>query len=124
VYRITLFQLVVLVPVALVLSGWNAIYAQSFAAGGLVAVIPHWWFARGVFRWQGAQRARHSVRAGYAAEIGKYLLSVAGFALVFAGLRPISGGAVFAGFGAMLAIQIAGAWWLVRCRPADRNSRT
>ena len=118
VYRITLFQLLVLVPASLVLAIWDTTLAQSFLAGGLVSAIPQAWFARGVFRWRGAQMAKRSVHAGYAAEIGKYGLSAAGFAMVFALLRPISGGAVFVGFAAMLAIQIAGAWWLLRRPPA------
>ncbi|MEM0953774.1 MAG: ATP synthase subunit I [Pseudomonadota bacterium] len=116
VYRITLFQLLVLALVVLALAGWDSTLAQSFAAGGLVSVIPQLWFARGVFRWRGAQMAQRSLSSGYAAEAGKYLLTAAGFALVFAMLRPISGGAVFTGFVVMLAIQLAGAWWLLRRR--------
>jgi len=46
--------------------------------------------------------------------MGKFLLSVAGFAVVFATLRPIDGLAVFAGYLVMLAIQITGSWLLLR----------
>ncbi len=91
--------------------------AKSLGLGGLIAVIPNAWFARGVFRWRGASNAQRAVRAGYSAEIGKFMLSIAGFMLVFARVRPIEGWAVFAGYGAMLCIQIAGAWWLLRRRP-------
>ena len=114
VYRITAAQLAVLLALWAGLSGWNHTVAMSFGLGGLVAVVPHAWFARGVFRWRGAGQASRAVQAGYAAEIGKFLLSIAGFALIFATVRPIEGWAVFAGYGVMLAIQVTGAWWLLR----------
>jgi ATP synthase protein I len=101
--------------------GWNSTVATSLGLGGLVAIIPNAWFAHSVFRWRGARRIRQAVQASYAAEIGKFLLSVAGFALVFAMVRPIEGWAVFAGYGAMLAIQIVGAWWLLRNAAVDRR---
>jgi ATP synthase protein I len=50
----------------------------------------------------------------YAGELGKFLLSVAGFAMVFAMVRPIDAPAVFAGFLCMLGIQIFGSWRLLR----------
>jgi ATP synthase protein I len=53
-------------------------------------------------------------RASYVGEVGKFALSVAGFAMVFTMLRPISGLAVFAGFLAMLVIQIIGSWLLLK----------
>jgi ATP synthase protein I len=46
--------------------------------------------------------------------VGKFLLSVAGFAVVFATLRPIDGLAVFAGYLVMLVVQIIGSWMLLR----------
>jgi ATP synthase protein I len=87
----------------------------------LVAVAPHAWFALGVFRWRGASNVQRAVRAGYASEIGKFLLTIAGFALIFALVRPVQGWAVFAGYGAMLVIQIVGAWWLLRTVTPGRN---
>ncbi len=78
-----------------------------------MAVIPQAYFALLAFRWRGAQSARAIARSSYAGETGKFLLSVAGFAVVFAMVRPISGPAVFAGYLAMLAIQIFGSWLLL-----------
>jgi len=117
VYRITVVQLVVLLGLWASLTGWNAVTARSLGLGGLISVVPNAWFALGVFRWRGASNAQRAVRAGYAAEIGKFMLAVAGFMLVFAKVRPIEGWAVFAGYVAMLCIQIAGSWWLLRRRP-------
>ncbi len=113
-HRITVVQLAVLLAAWVGLASWDKVVAHSFALGGLVAVIPHAWFALGVFRWRGSGFAQRAAYAGFVAEIGKFALSVVGFALVFALVRPIAGGAVFAGFGAMLVLQVAGAWWLLR----------
>jgi ATP synthase protein I len=88
--------------------------AVSVLCGGLVAILPQAYFAARAFRWRGASAARQIARASYAGEIGKFILSVAGFALVFAAVRPIEGAAVFIGYLAMLLIQIIGSWLLLR----------
>ncbi len=113
-HRITIAQLAVLLALWAGLVGWDSTVALSLGLGGLIAVVANAWFALGVFRWRGAQSAQRAARASYAAEIGKFLLSVAGFAMVFALVRPIEGWAVFAGYCVMLAIQVIGAWWLLR----------
>ena len=113
VHRITLAQLATLTLLCLPLLAYDQVVAWSLAAGGLIAIIPQAYFARLAFRWRGAKSARAVARSSYAGEIGKFLLSVAGFAVVFATVRPISGLAVFAGYLAMLAIQIIGSWLLL-----------
>ncbi len=113
VHRITLAQLATLVLVCLPLSAYDMVIAWSLAAGGLVAIIPQAYFAHLAFRWRGAKSARAMARSSYAGEIGKFLLSIAGFAVVFAAVRPIDGLAVFAGYLAMLALQITGSWLLL-----------
>ena len=114
VHRITLAQLVLLVPLCLLLLALDKVCAYSVLSGGLVAIVPQAYFAALAFRWRGARSARAIARSGYAGEIGKFLLSIAGFAVVFAAARPIDGLAVFAGYLAMLAIQITGSWLLLR----------
>lgn len=115
VHRITLAQLVLL---PLICAGmWllrGQLSAVSVLCGGLVAILPQAYFAARAFRWRGASAARQIARASYAGEIGKFILSVAGFALVFAAVRPIEGAAVFIGYLAMLLIQIIGSWLLLR----------
>ena len=101
-YRITLAQLVLLLLCWAGLQSWDDQAATSFVLGGLIAIVPNAWFALGVFRWRGASMAKQAVRAGYAAEIGKFMLTVAGFALVFAMVRPLVALAVFAGYIGML----------------------
>lgn len=114
VYRISLAQLAVLFPLCLLLAYMDKVFAYSLLSGGLIAVVAQAYFVAQAFKWRGARSARAMARSGYAGEVGKFLLSVAGFATVFAVVRPIDGLAVFAGYLAMLAIQITGSWLLVR----------
>jgi len=114
VHRITLAQLAVLVPLCLLLLALDKVAAYSVFSGGLIAIVPQAYFAALAFRWRGARSARAMARSGYLGEVGKFVLSVAGFAAVFAVLRPIDGLAVFAGYLAMLAIHIIGSWLLLR----------
>ncbi len=114
VYRISLVQLAVLLPGCMLLSLWDRVLGLSALCGGLVAVLPQAWFAARAFRIRGASRAREAARAVYAGEVGKFMLSAAGFAAVFILLEPVSGGAVFAAYLVMLAIQITGSWMLLR----------
>ena len=113
VHRITLAQLAALVPLCLLLLTYDKVCAYSVLSGGLIAILPQAYFAALAFRWRGARSAHAIARSGYAGEVGKFLLSVAGFAVVFAAVRPIDGLAVFAGYLAMLAIQITGSWLLL-----------
>ncbi len=114
VYRITLAQLGLLLPSCLFLYLLDEVWAYSALAGGAVAVVPQAWFATRVFRRRGARSAKAIARDSYSGEIGKFVLSAAGFAVVFATLRPLHGLAVFGVYFAMLAIQIAGSWWLLK----------
>ena len=114
VHRITLAQLAFLVPTCLILTAFDKVCAYSLASGGLVAIVPQVYFASRAFRWRGARSARAIARSSYVGEIGKFLLSVAGFAAVFALVRPIDGLAVFVGYLAMLVVYIIGSWLLLR----------
>ena len=114
VHRVALAQLSILVVLCLLLLAFDKVRAYSVLSGGLVAILPQAYFASLAFRWRGAKSARAIARASYVGEVGKYLLSVAGFAAIFVTVRPIDGLAVFAGYLAMLAIQILGSWLLLR----------
>lgn len=114
VHRITLAQLVLLVPLSLVLLAIDTVCAYSVLSGGLIAILPQAYFAALAFRNRGARSAKAIARSSYAGEVGKFLLSVAGFAVVFATVRPVDGLAVFVGYLLMLAIQITGSWLLLK----------
>jgi ATP synthase protein I len=94
----------------------DEVRAYSVLSGGMIAILPQAYFAALAFRWRGARSARAIARSGYAGEVGKFFLSFAGFAAVFAVVRPIDGLAVFAGYLVMLTIQIFGSWLLLSRR--------
>ncbi|MEM1114022.1 MAG: ATP synthase subunit I [Pseudomonadota bacterium] len=115
VHRITLAQIAVIVPVCLITYlATDPVRAYSVLCGGLIAILPQVYFASRAFRWRGAASAKSAAHSAYAGEVGKFLLAAAGFAVVFVGVRPIAGGAVFVGYLLMLAIQITGSWLLLR----------
>ena len=114
VHRITLAQLAILVPLCLMLLASDKVRAYSVLSGGLIAIVPQAYFAALAFRWRGARSARAIARSSYAGQVGKFLLSVAGFAAVFVAMRPIDAPGVFAGYLVMLVIQITGSWLLLR----------
>lgn len=114
VYRITLAQFATLVLLCLVLLASDKVSAYSVFSGGMIAILPQAYFAALAFRWRGARSARAIARSSYVGQVGKFLLSVAGFAAVFVALRPINAPAVFAGYLLMLVIQITGSWLLLR----------
>jgi ATP synthase protein I len=113
VHRITLVQLASIGLLSLFLLAFDKVLAYSVFSGGLIAIVPQAYFAALAFRWRDARSAKAIARSGYAGELGKFLLSGAGFALVFAVLRPINGLAVFVGYLAMLLLQIIGSWLLL-----------
>ncbi|MEH6515596.1 MAG: ATP synthase subunit I [Halioglobus sp.] len=114
VHRITLAQIVILVPICtLVLVLGKNVFAVSMFCGGLIAILPQAYFAVRAFRWRGARLAQTIAKTSYSAEIGKFMLSAAGFAAVFGTVRPIDGLAVFVGYLTMLAVQITGSWLLL-----------
>jgi len=121
VHRITMAQAVILFVIWVGLSTVDAMVAKSFALGGLIAVIPQAWFAHRVFKMQGAQAMQQVARNSYIAEVGKFVMAVTGFMLVFALVRPIEGWAVFAAYGVMLVIQVIGAWLLLRNSAASNK---
>lgn len=114
VHRITLAQFAILLPLCLILLSSDKVRAYSVFSGGLIAILPQAYFALLTFRWRGARSARAIARSSYIGQVGKFLLSVAGFAAVFVALRPIDAPAVFAGYLLMLMIQITGSWILLR----------
>lgn len=117
VHRITLAQLAVLALLSLIALAFSSVGAYSLFCGGLIAIVPQAYFAGLVFRRRGAGSARAIARASYVGEVGKFVLSVAGFAVVFVTVRPIDGPLVFGGYTAMLALQVIGGWLMLRQAP-------
>jgi ATP synthase protein I len=114
VHRVSIAQTLVLLVVWAGLGFLDPAVAHSVLLGGLIAIVPQAWFTYRVFRWRGARSARQIARASYSGEIGKFVLAVTGFALVFAFVRPLQPLALFTAYGGMLIIQVIGTWYLLR----------
>jgi ATP synthase protein I len=79
VHRITLVQLVSIGSLSLFFLAFDGVLAYSVLSGGLIAIVPQAYFAALAFSWRGARSAKAIARSGYAGELGKFLLSIAGF---------------------------------------------
>ena len=120
-YRVSVVQAVILLLLCVGLAIWNDVVAYSALLGGLINVVPQAWFAHKVFARRGARAAQQIASASYAAEVGKFVLAITGFALVFALVRPLEAWAVFAAYSVMLVIQVIGAWYLLRLAPPGQH---
>ena len=87
--------------------------ALSLFSGAACAIVPQLFFALRLERAAGSS-AERAARLGLAAEAGKFALSAACFALVFAVLKPAQPGLVFVGFGVMWCVQLWEAARLLR----------
>ena len=109
----TLGQLIIVIvalPIAYVLAG--SIATLSLFCGAMCAVVPQGYFA---YRMTKASResAPRAAKQGLAAEGGKFLLSAAGFAVVFAVIQPGQPGLVFVGFVVVWLVQLAATVYLL-----------
>ena len=80
----------------------------SALLGGLIAWVPNVYFAIRAFRHRGARLAQKIVRSFYAGAFGKYVLTMAMFAMVFIMVRPLNPLALFIGF-----ILVMAGYWIV-----------
>lgn len=81
--------------------------AKSAILGCAIAILPNLYFSWQVLHLEGGRNARKAVSGFYRAEAGKFSLTVALFALVFAAV-PLSNHALF--FGAYVVTLCA--YWL------------
>lgn len=82
----------------------NPVSAYSALLGGLVAVLPNAFLALRLSLPRRDPGAAGLLRAAYIGELGKVMLTVLLFGVVFTAVRPLAAGALFAAFaGAQLA---------------------
>lgn len=79
---------------------------MSCLFGGLVAIIPHTYFAGLAWRFAGARASRAVVNSFYRGESGKFVLTLVGFGLIFVSPLSVNPIALFVTYGLMLALQI------------------
>ena len=87
--KMWLQQLLALFLVALSFWWFNRVISYSVFLGGLVYWIPNLYFAAYAFRFRGAQAAQQVLLGFYRGEIGKFILSCVGFAIVFTLVKPL-----------------------------------
>ena len=89
--------------VAVTLLWWfDPVSAYSILLGGLIFWGPNAYFALYAFRFRGARAAAQILRSMYRGEVGKLVLTLLGFALVFTLVKPLDVLALFLTYIAML----------------------
>lgn len=73
-------------------------YAKNLLAGGGVAWLGQWIFAKIAWRHTGARLRKQIVHRLYLAQMVKWLVTLLGFAVVFSQLRPLAALWVLVGF--------------------------
>ena len=116
VYRAMGVQAALLLPLCALLSLYDQTAGFSALLGGLLCLVPHAYFTVCAFRYTGARAAEQVVRDFYRGETGKYALTLAGFALVFALVRPLNVAALFGVYGGALLLQ-----WLTSARAIEHS---
>lgn len=100
--QLSIAQLVVIPMVALVAAIlFDLTVAKSAASGALIGWLGSVYFAWQAFRQSGATASRSILGGFYRGMIGKFVIVVVGFSMVFAMVRPLSAGAVLIGFASV-----------------------
>lgn len=115
IYLISLWQLLVLLVLGLGLYVFDRDMATAAIAGGLIQIIPNSYFALLAFRYRGARSSILIAQSFYRGEVGKYVMTLVGFAALFSvfgdKLTAVTSAMVFAAYTLMLVVM-----WLVTPR--------
>ena len=102
----------------------GSIAGYSALLGSLTCVIPNAFLALRLVLPRRDPGARALIQAAYIGELGKLVLTVLMFSIVFALVRPIEAAPVFAGFIAAQLVTIAGLVMRDKNERNERNGRT
>lgn len=83
--------------------------AYSVLLGGMVSILPNTYLGAMAFRHSGARAAQEVATSLYRGEVGKFVLTAVFFACIFVFIKPLSVGALFTTFIAMMVLN----WFLV-----------
>jgi len=107
--KILLAQLALSVALAAMFWGISgSVAAYSALLGGLTCVIPNAFLALRLVVPRRDPGAGALIRAAYIGELGKLALTVLMFGIVFALVKPLAAGALFAGFIAAQLVTFSG----------------
>ena len=107
-------QLMASVFIVIVAQQWGSVACYSAAFGAGIAVIGSAYFAWQAFRFHNAGAPKQMLRGFYRGLIGKLILIVMGFALVFRLVHPLSAGALFVSFALIQVVAWISPLWLAR----------
>lgn len=110
-YKVALYQTLILLIVGGFLVAENAVLAISVLVGGFIQIGPQAWFARQAFKYTGATKVNQIVRAMYWGESGKIVLTAALFVTCFVLWDQLNFLAVFCAFIVMIPVQ-----WIITLR--------
>lgn len=108
----------VVVLLAYFMAGWVA--ARSAGLGALLCWLGSAYFAWQAFRQGGAQASKQILGAMYKGMIGKFVIVIVGFIIVFRSISPLSIAALFSGF--VLVQSMAWLYPLWAARQQAKNS--
>lgn len=83
--------------------------AYSVLLGGMISILPNTYLGAMAFRHSGARAAQEVATSLYRGEVGKFVLTAVFFACIFVFIKPLSVGALFTTFIAMMVLN----WFLV-----------
>ena len=105
--RLWLIHSCIIAPVAALLYIFDSVAAYSVLLGGLIFLIPNIYLAVCVF-YRNVESLNGVVLSNfYKGEVGKFLLSAAGFAVVFAVASPVSAPVLFVTYVGLTLVQSA-----------------
>ena len=110
-YKVALYQLLILLSFCGMVAGFDKILASSILLGGLIQIGPQAWFARQAYRYTGARQVVKIVRAMYWGESGKVVLTAALFITTFIIWKQLNFLAFFSAFTLMIPLQ-----WFITVR--------
>ncbi|GLS28222.1 ATP synthase subunit I [Marinibactrum halimedae] len=108
VYRIYQSQLLILLSVGVCTYWLDLVVSYSIVLGGLLNIIPNAYFAYYAFRIMGAKQSENALRMIYRGEIGKFSLTIMGFAIIFVTVKKLHYGALFGAYASCLVLH---AWF-------------
>ncbi len=115
VFKVCLIQMSILLPMAAIGLWLSVTVSYSLLLGGLLQVIPSAYFAYFAFRVVGAAHVNFVLQQIYRGEMGKFTLTLVGFALVFLLVKPLHSVALFSAFVAMTFV-----YWVASAKVIHR----
>lgn len=88
--RLLLKQTMLVLLAALMVISFSSTAALSVVLGGMLQIIPNGYFALNAYRYRGAKQARFVVGKIYQGEMGKFVLTMVGFAVIYMSAWPVN----------------------------------